>query len=58
MKKQVSSPFIVFVLVIPDGITHYFLTLTNKQTCLPFEFVIEMIIPKLIHINDCKRAAA
>ena len=30
------------VLVIPDGITHYFLTLTNKQTCLPFEFVIDV----------------
>ena len=31
---------VLMVQVIPDGITHYFLTLTNKQTCLPFEFVM------------------
>ena len=31
---------VLIVLVIPDGITHYFLTLINKQTCLPFEFVM------------------
>ncbi len=36
MKKQVSSPFIVFVPVIPDGITHDFVVLTNKKAQTAF----------------------
>ena len=36
MKKQVSSPFTVFVPVIPDGITHDFVILTNKKVRTAF----------------------
>ena len=36
MKKQVSSPFIVFVPVIPNGITHDFVVLTNKKARTAF----------------------